>query len=545
LPLFIKRGPKVPLTLGIVQSWQFLTKVIAPILCVYYKYGMGTKAQMSLQPEWVCGLLEPDAYPHGVSGLRLVETHISWVFLTGEYVYKIKKPIDLGFVDFSTLQRRKFFCEEELRLNQRTSNNLYLDVVPIGLVDGKPRVGLQPAADYAVRMRQFPADARLDRRLEAGLVDAEDMRKTALLLASFHSRLPARTGVDPEQAAESASRPALDNFLHVEGEHISQESRRRIDAIEAWTLEQAKILMPVFKQRAAEGFIRECHGDLHLANLFERDGRIYPYDCLEFNPDLRWIDQVSDIAFLVMDLMARHRTDLAYAFLNAWLEESGDYDGLAVLRFYLVYRCMVRLKVASIQSEQLHEDAQGEHAIKTRHYLELARALMDTPDHPRMLLMHGFSASGKTYTSGKLIADMPAIRVRSDLERKRLHGLPRHQHARSDIESGLYSGTATDQTYMTIARHCETGLRAGFNMIADATFLRRQSRSRFLDLARRLGARAAIMECSAALETLQTRIRQRTTKGVDESDADLAVLEYQMAHFDPLDDEEREFMGSE
>ena len=499
---------------------------------------MDTKAQMSLQPEWICGLLEADAYPHAVSGLRLIETHISWVFLTGEYVYKVKKPVNLGFVDFSTLERRKFFCEEELRLNQRTSNHLYLDIVPIGFVDGKPKVGLQPAADYAVRMRQFPADARLDRRLAAGRVEAEDMRKTASLLASFHSQLPTRTGVDSDQAAEQASRPALDNFLHLEGDHISEESRRQIDAIEAWTLEHAEILMPAFKQRADEGFIRECHGDLHLANLFEQDGRIYPYDCLEFNSDLRWIDQVSDIAFLVMDLMARDRTDLAYTFLNTWLEESGDYDGLVVLRFYLVYRCMVRLKVASIQTEQLHEDAQGEHAIKTRQYLELARALTDTTDHPCMVLMYGFSASGKTYTSSKLITAIPAIRVRSDLERKRLHGLHRHQHSRSGIESGLYSGAATEQTYMTLARHCETGLRAGFNMIADATFLKREWRSRFLDLARGLGARPTIMECSVPLETLQTRIRQRAAQGLDESDADLAVLEYQMTHFDPLDDEE-------
>jgi len=238
--------------------------------------------------------------------------------------------------------------------------------------------------------------------------------------------------------------------------------------------------------------------------------------------------------------MARHRTDLAYTFLNTWLEESGDYDGLAVLRFYLVYRCMVRLKVASIQTEQLHEDAQGEHAIKARQYLELAHALTDTPDHPRMVLMHGFSASGKTYTSGKLITAMPAIRVRSDLERKRLHGVPRHQHLGSDIEAGLYSGAATQQTYMTLARYCETGLRAGFNMIVDATFLNREWRSRFLDLALEPGARSAIMECSAPRGTLQARIRQRAVEGLDESDADMAVLDYQLAHFDPLDDEERD-----
>jgi len=159
---------------------------------------------------------------------------------------------------------------------------------------------------------------------------------------------------------------------------------------------------------------------------------------------------------------------------------------------------MVRLKVASIQTEQLHEDAQGEHAIKARQYLELAHELTDTPDHPRMVLMHGFSASGKTYTSGKLITAMPAIRIRSDLERKRLHGIPRLQHSRSGIESGLYSGAATQQTYMTLARHVETGLRAGFNMIVDAAFLKQEWRSRFLDLALELGARSAIISAYPA-----------------------------------------------
>jgi aminoglycoside phosphotransferase family enzyme/predicted kinase len=494
---------------------------------------------MKLQPEWICGLLEPDAYPHAVRGLRRIETHISWVFLTGEFAYKIKKPVDLGFVDFTTLERRKFFCKEELRLNKRTSKHLYVDVVPIGIVNGKPRVGHGPAIDYAVRMRQFPVDARLDRRLEAGRVDAGDMKNTASLLAEFHKRLPARMGTDPGAAAERASRSALDIFPHLEGDHISETSRRQIDTIQAWIMEQAEALTQVFGQRADAGFIRECHGDLHLANLFEQDGRIYPYDCLEFNPDLRWIDQVSDIAFLVMDLMARNRPDLAYTFLNAWLEESGDYDGLAVLRFYLVYRCMVRLKVASIQTGQLHEDARGEHAIKARLYLKLARALTDAPEHPWIVLMHGFSGSGKTYTSDKLLTAMPAIRVRSDLERKRVHETPRHQHPGPGIESGLYSRAVSERTYMTLARHCETGLSAGFNMIADATFLRREWRSRFLDLARRLGARPAIMECRAPLETMKTRIRQRAAKGLDESDADLAVLEHQLTHFDPLDTEER------
>jgi len=500
---------------------------------------MDTKVQKHLQPRWIRGLFEAGAYPHPTGKIQLIETHISWVFLTGEYAYKIKKPVDLGFLDFSSLERRKYFCEEELRLNQRTSKDFYLGVVPVGMADGRPLIGHQPAAEYAVRMRQFPPDARLDRRLAADQVSAAELQQLAARLAEFYQRVPVAAQTGPQMAAERASAPALDNFGHIHGDHISSASRLRIDAVESWTRSQAVELKPAFEQRAAHGLVRECHGDLHLANLFAWQGRLYPYDCLEFNPDLRWIDQVSDIAFLVMDLMARDRTDLAYIFLNTWLEESGDYDGLAVLRFYLVYRSMVRLKVAAIQTRLLHEDAQGEHAIKARLYLDLARHLMDKPAHPRLVMMHGLSASGKTRTSAGLVPAMPAIRIRSDLERKRLHGLPRQLHLQSGIDTGPYSEAGTAATYGALLAHCETGLKAGFNMIADATFGRRHWRSRFIGMARELGADPVILVCSAPLETLKERIRKRAAEGVDESDATLEVLERQQTRFEPLDEDER------
>jgi predicted kinase len=358
-------------------------------------------------------------------------------------------------------------------------------------------------------------------------------------MASFHRHLPPKTDIIPSQAAQRASQPALNNFEHLARDHISSESRRKIGAIESWTIAQAEALAPLFRKRAAGGFIRECHGDLHLANLFMSDGRICPYDSLEFNPGLRWIDQASDISFLVMDLMARRRTDLAYVLLNAWLEATGDYDCLAVLRFYLVYRCMVRLKVASIQVQQLHEKARGEHAIKARHYLNLAVSLLEPLKQPVLLLMHGFSGSGKTWNSDRLITSLPAIRVRSDLERKRLHGLPFH-HLAQAIDTGIYSDAATARTYDALLGYCETGLRSGFNMIADATFLDREKRKEFLEMAGRIGARPVIFECEASEKILRQRIRDRQAGGWDESDASLKVLKHQMSHFDPLDEEERQ-----
>ena len=495
---------------------------------------MGSEASNDQVHDLIRGVQDPAAFPHAVQDLQIIETHISWVILTGEFVYKIKKPVSLGFLDFSTLERRKFFCEEELRLNRRTAPELYLDVVPIGDTPDGLRIGVEPAIEYAVRMRQFPADARLDQRIEAGQLVPEDMRALAEMLARFHQALPPRENIDPALAAAKAIRPARKNFSHLHPELFGDDSRRKLAEVETWTRQQSIMLEPVFEARARNGFIRECHGDLHLANLVTLEGRIVLFDCIEFNPELRWIDIVSDIAFLVMDLVAHAREDLAYAFLSAWLEQNGDYDGLEVLRFYLVYRCMVRVIVASIQFEQSHEGASGnDQPVDVHRYLELARFLVQ-PSRPRLILMHGLSGSGKTWLSERLVSTIPAIRVRSDLERKRLRG-------ELATETGLYGREVTESTYQALARHCETGLQAGFDMIADATFLRRRHRSLFLDLAARLGVQPVILDCTAPVATLQARIRRRAAEQKDASDADLAVLQQQLDDHDELDERERRF----
>jgi aminoglycoside phosphotransferase family enzyme/predicted kinase len=493
---------------------------------------MGTETGNGQNSELIRGLQNPAAFPHVVRELKLVETHISWVILTGEFVYKIKKPVFLGFLDFSTLERRKHFCEQEVRLNRRTAPELYLDVVPIGGTPPGPKIGIEPAIEYAVLMRQFPEDALLDRRIEAGLVASQDMQLLAKELSSFHQALPSRENIDPTLAAARAIKLARNNFKHLHPELFSADSRRQLAEIEKWTLKQAEMLEPVFEARASNGFIRECHGDLHLANLVALENRIVPFDCIEFNPELRWIDTVSDVAFLIMDLMAHERTDLAFAFLNAWLEDNGDYGGLEVLRYYLVYRCMVRVIVASIKFAQSQtstgdtEDAQG--------YLELARILAQ-PSQPRLILMHGLSGSGKTWLSERLVPALPAIRVRSDLERKRMYG-------GLNAENGLYGNKATEATYKTLAQQVETGLRAGFNMIADATFLRRRHRSLFLELAACLGVQPVIIDCTAPVKTLQDRIRRRVAEQKDASDADLAILQQQLDDHEELDEAERQFV---
>jgi len=270
-----------------------------------------------------------------------------------------------------------------------------------------------------------------------------------------------------------------------------------------------------------------------------RQGRFTPFDALEFNPNLRWIDMANDIAFLVMDLLARGRPDLAYTVLNGWLETTGDYDSLAVMRFYLVYRSMVRAVVTAIRRRQSAVAAPGESARpEAERYVELAAGLVDTPP-ARLVLMHGFSGSGKTWRSGQLVAGLPALRVRSDLERKRLTGLDASQRRIGDVGSGLYAPDITDRTYDRMAECCAMGLRAGFDMIADATFLRREHREQFRQLAVSLGAGFAIVDCSAPREVLEARIRERAARRQDASDADLAVLHHQLSHHEPLSASER------
>jgi len=490
-------------------------------------------------PALIRHLLAADAYPHETGGIQLVETHISWVILTGEYAYKVKKPVELGFLDFSTLAARRHFCEEELRVNRRTAPDLYLDVVPIASDPQGARVGAEPAIEYAVRMRQFPHDARVDRCLQAGLLGLPEMLELARTIAAFHQGLPSRPMIDPAFEVERAAKPARNNFLHLDPAEFDDGSQQRLAVIEAWTLQQAEALAPVFEARAHRNAVRECHGDLHLENLLFRQGRFTPFDALEFNPNLRWIDMANDIAFLVMDLLARGRPDLAYTVLNGWLETTGDYDSLAVMRFYLVYRSMVRAVVTAIRRRQSAVAAPGESARpEAERYVELAAGLVDTPP-ARLVLMHGFSGSGKTWRSGQLVAGLPALRVRSDLERKRLSGLDASQRRIGDVGSGLYAPDITDRTYDRMAECCAMGLRAGFDMIADATFLRREHREQFRQLAVSLGAGFAIVDCSAPREVLEARIRERAARRQDASDADLAVLHHQLSHHEPLSASER------
>ena len=472
-------------------------------------------------------LADPACYGGDVREVRVAETHISWVFLTGRYAYKVKKPVKLPFLDFSTLARRLHFCKEELRLNRRLAPELYLGVVPIGGSLSAPRVGREPAIEYAVKMREFPADARLDQKLAAGAVPASAIVGFATKLAEFHRTLPA-LHTDPKgRAAQGAAR---DNVAAL-AQYAHGRLRAEVDALRTWTERQCAALAPVFAERAAAGAERECHGDLHLENLLWQDGSIVAYDALEFDRRLRDIDVMSEAAFLAMDLIAHGRADLAHVFLNRYLEVSGDYAGIDVLRFYVAYRALVRAKVRAIKAADKRQPPRHDPYIATALGLMKART-------PLLVLTHGLSGSGKTTLTDGLVGPLQALRVRSDLERKRLYGLAAEARTGSGVGGGLYGAEGTRLTYDRLAAVADRALRNGFNVIVDATFLRRAERWAFRQIAAFHAARFAILDCTAPAEELRRRISARSQAGKDASEATLAVLERQLATREPLDGSE-------
>jgi aminoglycoside phosphotransferase family enzyme/predicted kinase len=491
----------------------------------------------------VAALRDPERYPHPVERVEIIETHISWVLLTGRYAYKLKKPLDLGFLDFSTLERRREACETELTLNRRTAPELYLEVVRvIGTVEDPSIGGSGPAIEYAVKMREFPQAALLDRVAARGELRLEQTDELAATVARFHAEVE-RAGRQSEFGTpEAVIAPARANFAQLRALPIGTDAAAVLGRLAAWTDRESARCRRAFEARRREGFVRECHGDLHLRNLVLLDGRIVPFDCLEFNDALRWIDVAAEVAFVVMDLVDHGLGAHAWRFLDAYLSETGDYGALAVLRFYLVYRAMVRAKIACLRAQQLPEgvpqrsDADGEF----RGYLRLAEAFAAL-ERRALIVTRGLSGSGKTVFSGLLTEEIGAIRVRSDVERKRLHGLDARVGSGAGIGEGIYGREATRRAYARLLDAARAVLEAGFPVAVDATFLARADRDAFRALACRLGVPFAIAACEAPEPVLRERIGARGRAGGDASEATLDVLTRQLAIAEPLSTEERTF----
>jgi aminoglycoside phosphotransferase family enzyme/predicted kinase len=453
---------------------------------------------------------------------ELIETHISWILLTAELAYKVKKPVKLPFLDYATLEARRHFCEEEVRLNRRLAPGLYLGVSHIADSPGGPRIdGPGALLDYAVRMRRFPRGALFSEKLAAGRLHSSEVDALGALLADFHARAnPTANGFANCKRRRAVALAALEGAapLARPDEHA---------ALLTWLEAKASLLAPAWARRLNGGFVRQCHGDLHLDNVIALPTGVAAFDCIEFDPALRWIDVIDDIAFPVMDFSARGRWDFAFRLLNAWLDRTGDHAGLPMLRFAAVYRALVRAQVAHLRG--------GDGGVSARRYLETAIAWTKAPQR-RLVITHGLPGSGKTFKSQRLLERECAVRIRSDVERKRLFDLDMLENSRAK-GLDLYTADATERTYDRLLELARLALQAGYPVVLDAAFLRRSERDAAHELARELKVPFSILACEAPADVLRARLSARRD---DASEADARVLEHLRTSVEPLGADERE-----
>ncbi len=471
----------------------------------------------------VRALLAGDALPGPPGERRLIQTHISSLVLAGDYAYKLRKPLELPFLDFSMPKLRRADCMDELRLNRRTAPQLYLDVLPILGTADAPRLGgagdaAPQAIDWLLRMRRFDEADVLANVAARGTLTEAQVDALAAQVAGFHGAL----APSPPGFGRSATvlRWLRETLAGLEG-----SGDARVSALRAWCEREFALQAPLIDARRAQGFVREGHADLHLANIVLVDGVPRPFDAVEFNAELRHLDIVHDIAFTFMDLL-RHGLDaLAWRFVGAWCERSGDYQGLALLRFFAVERALVRARVALLRGD----------AAALAHDLALAGRIAALPaSPPPLVLVCGLSGSGKSTVALELAPALAGVRLRSDVERKRLHGLPAAARPTTAQAATLYAREATQRTYAHLGDLAQGLLRARIGAVVDAAALRRAERDALRAIAAAEDATFVLVECVAPQSVLRERIARRLRDGRDASDADLDVLDLQLRVREPV-----------
>ncbi|HEY0719911.1 MAG TPA: AAA family ATPase [Gammaproteobacteria bacterium] len=497
---------------------------------------MSALSTIDRQRKLMAALVHAAAQPPAVALVEVIETHISWVLLIGEYAYKFKKALNLGFLDYTTLEQRHHFCLEELRLNRRTAPTLYLQVVAITGTSDHPVIGgAGEAIEWAVKMQRFEQSQLASQLVQQDQLTFAHIDRLAHGVADFHWRIARAEPLSHFGSVESVCQPIEENFRQIHSLGDAADSLRSLQQLRDWYNSAIPKYKPLLERRKQEGYIRECHGDLHLGNIVIIGDEPTPFDGIEFNDNLRYVDVISEIAFLLMDLDHRQCSDLGWRFLDGYLQESGDFAGLGLLRFYQVYRAMVRAKVAAIRASQegIDDTEHQSQLAEVESYLQQALNYTHSPS-PQLLLTHGFSGSGKSSVAQRLLEQWGAVRIRSDVERKRLFGLGAAARSDSKVAEGIYTADASAQTYTRLAQLSALLLDAGFNVIVDATFLRRADREPLIRLAQSCHVPWHLLDVTASVSTLRERIVTRDSGHRDASEADRAVLDHQLSHHDPL-----------
>ena len=493
---------------------------------------------MTIQTRLIDGLISSLE----ASGLEITrrETHISWVLLTGDRALKIKKAVNFGFLNFSTLAKRKHACEEELRLNRRFAPEIYLDVIRIcGSADHPVINGETAAIEYAVRMQRFNEKGLLSELADTQQLDTLHIDTIAQQIANIHLQAPIARSATHWGEPKRVHHWMIESLEHLKKLVLEPGKARQIADIEERCTRLYRQTRSAIQARNKGGFIRECHGDLHLGNMVWIEEQLVPFDCIEFNPALRWIDVISEAAFVMMDLQDRDYPTFAWRFINRYLSITGDYAGLEVLRYYIVYRALVRAKVALLQRDERETPETRKTRLTTQYiaYANLAESWL-THYRPALILMHGLSASGKSTVAARLSEQYRCAHLRSDVERKRLHGLDSMADSFSQTGSGIYTVSASEKTYQRLYDLASTTLSAAYPVIIDAAFLNRKQRDHFQNLAIERKCPFLIVHCEARQEVLKSRIIARAQEGDDPSEATLGVLEKQIEQQDSLTENE-------
>ncbi|WP_448515260.1 bifunctional aminoglycoside phosphotransferase/ATP-binding protein [Parathermosynechococcus lividus] len=501
-------------------------------------------------PAFVEQLLTAAAYPHPVAApIQLLQTHISYVFLTGDYAYKVKKPVDFGFLNFTTLDKRRFYCQEELRLNRRLAPQLYLEVVPILQRGDRYYIGIganeaiaadTPIVDYAIRMRQFDQSQLFSHLFAANELSPSLIESLGKELAYFHTTATTTPEIT-SFGSPSAIAQVINNCHTLAEQFIDRcQPRSQYDAIQAFTNQFLATHQDWFVERQAAGKIRECHGDLHLNNICVYNGQVQIFDCIEFNQEFRNIDGIYDVAFLMMDLEFRGRSDLANLFLNTYLEWSSDYEGARLLPLYLCVRAYIRGNVNSLalNDPAISDSEKAQIQATAAAYYEAAYHYTQ-PRTPKLYVMSGLSGAGKSTRGRRLAQQENAIQIRSDAVRKHLAGIPLDRHSRDFPDVDLYSQAMTQKTYDQLLAYAELLLKQGHTVILDAKYDRCDLRRPVIELAERLGVPLEIHYCSAPPQVLSRRLSDRQG---DIAEATPDLLPAQMASFEPFQGAEERYV---
>jgi len=487
-------------------------------------------------------LLKSEAYPEAVDAVELIQTHVSWIFLAGNTAYKIKKPVDFGFLNFSTIDRRRFYCHEEVRLNSRLCPDIYQGVVEVREAPGGAAFfGDGQVIDYAVRMKRLPAERMLGRLVERGEVTAADMRAVARVIADFHRAAATSPAISEYGRQERIMANWQENLAQSADDPQTPLSSEELAVIGQWVSSFVEDRAELFEGRIAGGFIRECDGDIHLENICLTDGRICIFDCIEFNERFRYCDTAADIAFLLMDLDYHHRRDLAEAVLDEYQAASGDAGLCGVIDFYKLYRAFVRGKVESFrQSDSGIEPEKRERAgARSAAYFRLARGYLERQRlKPTLFITCGLTGSGKSTLAAQLSFELGIATYNSDRVRKQLAALPPDSAQRVPFETGLYSAAASEATYAELLRLAEAELAMGRSVVVDACFISREQRRPFGQLAERLALPYVVLHCSCPDAEQRRRLVEREASGESVSDGRLEILEVQRNNFQPPEESE-------